>query len=166
MEPSVKYSGRWSWELFNPDGSLEARGDFPNGTTLAGINDILGVYLASGTQNLTWYLGLINNTGFSALSPSDTISSHPGWVELTTYAEGVRPTWVPGTPSGQSVTNPTSATFTINAAGTLAGAFLVSNTTKGGTSGMLWATGAFGTPQAVTNGQLFKVTYTCNGTGS
>ncbi len=166
MTDDFKFGGLFEWEILDPDGSVVSKGKFKNMTTLAGINDALSVYLASGTQKTTWFLGLIDNSGFTALNSGDTIGSHTGWAESVAYSGGVRPTWTPGSVSGQSVSNPSSVSFTMSAPTTLAGAFLVSNSTLGGTAGLLWATGAFGTPQTLATGQVFKLTYTCNGTGS
>lgn len=161
-----KFSGRFDVECRNADGSLAWRDSFPNGTTDAGINDNLAVYLASGTQKTTWYLGLIDDSGFSALNVTDTMASHTGWTESTAYAESVRQTWTPGAVAGKSVTNSSSPTFTMNATVTIKGAFLVSSNTKGGTAGTLWATGAFSAEQSLVSGQTLHFSYTCTGTGS
>lgn len=133
---------------------------FPNGSTTAGLNSILSVYFNSGTQLTTWYLGLINNTPAPTLAAADTIASHSGWSESTSYSESVRQTWTPGAPASASITNPTVATFTANAAITIYGLFLVSNSTKGGTTGTMWAHGAFGSTQALISGQTLTGKYT------
>ena len=56
--------------------------------------------------------------------------------------------------------------FTMSATVTIKGGFLISNNTKGGTTGTLFATGLFGSAQALVSGQSLKVTYTCSATGS
>jgi hypothetical protein len=149
----------------NPDGSFDKDSlrvaVAKNMVTNAALNDVLAVYLNSGTQKTNWYLGLIDNSGFSALAAGDTISSHAGWTENTAYSQSTRPQWNPDAPSGQTITNSTSVTFTANASVTIKGCFLVSDNTKGGTTGLLFATGAFTSTQSLVNAQNLKVTYTC-----
>lgn len=172
MDCNFGLNGQFGWELWSAPSKRSgrrhriSRGKFKNATCLAGVNDILSVYLGAGTQKTVWYLGLIDNAGFSTLSTADTMASHGGWTESATYSEGVRQTWTPSAVSGQSITNPTAAVFSINGTVTLQGAFLVSNSTVSGTSGILWATGSFQSTQSMVNGQQLKITYTCNGTGS
>lgn len=162
----IGFLGKFYLECYNPDGSLAWKEEFPNGTTTAGLNSIESVYFAAGSQITTWYLGLIDNAGFSSLNASDTMGSHGGWAESTAYSESVRQTWSPGAASGGVITNGTAASFTMNATATIKGAFLTSSNTKGGTTGTLWATGAFDSNQAVVSGQVLKVTYTCTATGA
>ena len=88
------------------------------------------------------------------------MSSHAGWNEFTSYTEGNRVAWGPGSASSQSVTNSTPATFNINGSGTVKGVFIVSNNTKSGTAGTLWATALFGADVPVTSGDQLKITYT------
>ena len=129
-----------------------------NGNTTAGLNSILSVYLASGTQITTWYLGLVDSAAFSTYAAADTMSSHSGWAESTAYSESVRQTWTAGTVASGSVSNSASlATFTINATVTMQGAFLVSNSTKAGTTGTLFATGSFASAQSLVSGQTLTV---------
>lgn len=161
-----RLGGVFKVECFNEDGTLAWEEEIHNLVPNSALNDILSVYLAAGTQKTAWFLGLIDNSAFSAIASTDTIASHPGWTENQAYAESVRQTWTPGAVSGQSVTNPTAATFTMNATANIKGAFLVSDSTKGGTTGQLWAAGAFSTVQALTNTQTCKVTYTAGSAGS
>ena len=61
------------------------------------------------------------------------MAAHAGWVEMTGYAEAVRPTLVLGAVAAGSVDNSASAArFTINANATIGGAFLADSLTKGG----------------------------------
>jgi hypothetical protein len=161
----IKFQGWFDLVCRNPDGSVAWEERLVlNGTTTAGLTNNLGVYFVSGTQITTWYGGLVDNAGFSAFAAADTMSSHAGWTEFTNYGESVRQTWSPGAPAGGIVTG-AFGTFTISASGTLKGAFVVSNNTKGGTTGVLWATGAFSSAQAVVSGQVITLSYTCTCTG-
>lgn len=152
--------------ILNPDGSVEREVPlFLNMVPTAAINDILNVYFNAGTVKLSWFLGLVNNAGFTGFAAGDTMASHAGWAEATAFS-GSRPQWVPGSPSGGSITNPSAATFTMTGSVTLQGAFLVSDATVSGTAGILWATGSFGSTQVLTNGQTFSLNYTCPGTAT
>jgi len=54
------------------------------------------------------------------------------------------------------------ATFSINATATIGGAFLTSNNTKGGTTGILFSASDFAAPgdRSVVSGDTLSVTYT------
>lgn len=136
--------------------------DVKNLVVNQGKNDILGVYFHDGTQTASssWFMGLISLTGYSAIAAGDTAASHAGWTEFTGYSETTRQLWGQGAASSQSITNSTPATFTINASGTVKGAFIISNSTKGGTTGTLWAAALFSADVPVNNGDQLKVTYT------
>jgi len=145
------------------DGQVLSQFTIPNGIVDVGLNSILEIYFHSGTQITTWYLGLIDNSGFSALAAADTMASHAGWTESTAYSNANRPTWTAGTAASRSITNSSTVDFTINATATIKGIFVTSNNTKGGTSGTLWATAAFASTVAVSNGDTLKITYTVSG---
>jgi hypothetical protein len=166
MDNGSRFQGWFDFVCRNPDGSVawEERVVL-NGTTTVGLNSILSVYFNSGTQITTWYAGLIDSSGFSSLGAGDTIASHSGWAESTAYSESTRRTWTPGSPAGGVVTG-SVAVFTMNATATIKGGFLVSENTKGGTSGTLWCTAAFGSTQSLVSGQTLTITYTCTATGS
>lgn len=161
MQDKLRVQGRWQIVCRNPDGSEAWREDFLNSVVTAALNDILSVYFASGTQKPNWFLGLVDNAGFTAFASTDSMLSHPGWSENTQYSAGNRPAWTPGTPSGGTIINPTPATITMSASANIRGAFLTSDNTKGGTAGTLWAQGAFSGVQAVSNGQVLSLQYTC-----
>ncbi len=163
---TLSAGGVWSFEARDVDGTVLWREDVKNGVVNGALNDILSVYFAAGTQKTAWFGGLIDNSGFSALSSSDTISSHSGWSESSAYSESVRQTWTPGAVSSGVITNPSAMVFTANATVTIKGAFLVSNSTKAGTTGQLWATGAFSSTQALASGQTLSVSYTLTATAS
>lgn len=108
-----------------------------------GLDHALDVTLSAGTQIATWFLGLTDGT--PTVAAGDTPASHVGWAEVTAYSETVRQTWLDAGVSAQSVSNSAAAaTFTININGTIiGGAFLISVNTKAGTTGTLYAAGAF-----------------------
>lgn len=127
--------------------------DFKNGITNVGKNKILNVMFVSDTQILTgaWCAGLIDNSGTPTILSSDTMSSH-AWSEFTGYTQSNRVAWGPSSSTAQLLTNGTLMTFDISASGTLYGAFIASDNTKGGTAGILWSTGSFPSTIPVTGG--------------
>lgn len=155
--------GRFQIEHFDKDGNLKATYRVPNGIVDVGLNKILEDMFRGGTQSSTWYIGLVDNSGFSAFANSDTMASHPGWSESTAYTEANRPQWVTSTATSRSITNPTTADFSINASVTLKGIFIVDNSTKGGTAGTLWSTASFASNVSATNGDTLKITYSVTG---
>jgi hypothetical protein len=144
------------------DGKLHDVYSLENDITNEGKNTILDVMFHDGSQiaSTSWFIGLISNSGYSALAAADTMASHSGWTEFTGYSQSTRVAWGPGAASSQSTTNASPATFDINASGTLKGIFVPSNSTKSGTTGKLWATGLFSADVPVSNGDQMKITYT------
>lgn len=157
----LECKGRFNLEIFRNGEKIDEE-SFNNGIVTVGKNSLLDVAFRAQTQLTAWYAGLIDNSGFSALSASDTMSSHTGWTESTAYSDSTRISWSPGAASSGSITNGTAMTFNINGTATLYGCFIVSNSTKGGTSGTLWSTAAFSSTKSVVNGDQVKLTYTLN----
>jgi hypothetical protein len=156
--------GRFVVEHLDKDGNLKATYEFPNGITDEGLNDILDVEFGGGSQKGTWYIALIDNSGFSALDATDTLSSHSGWTEFTSYTESNRVEWVDDAAASRSKTNANTANFSVNATGNVYGIFVSSNNVKTtGTTGILWSTAAFSSVVATANGDTLKVTYTVSG---
>lgn len=151
--------GTFHIELLDKDGNLKAKFDAKNGVTTEGKNKILDVMFHATTQITTWYIGLMDNSGYTAEAAGDTLASHTGWNEFTNYS-GNRKEWTEGAASSGSITNGTSVDFSITGSGTLKGIFLAS--ASSGTSGTLWATAAFDSTQPVANGDTLKITYTVN----
>lgn len=168
METEFAIGGKFFAEAINPDGSVAWREELKNGITNAGLNNLLDVHLGATAKNSTWYIGLIDSSGYSSLAAADTMSSHAGWAEHTSgYSQSARPTWSPGSASGQSVTNASTVDFTITSSITIKGMFLTTVSTKGGTTGILWCTALFTSgDQALVNGQTLKITYTCSAAGA
>lgn len=130
-----------------------------NGATTAGRNAMLDNFFRTPTT-YTWAVGLINNSPTPTLAATDTMSSHAGWAEADEYDEANRPALGMAAASGAIASNTGSAeTFTMNDTLTVYGIFIVSNNTKGGTTGVLWATGAFDATQDVVATDVIEITY-------
>ena len=151
---------------------------FPNGITNQGKNSLLNIMFHGATQITTWYLGMIQTAGYTALDAGDTYQniSQAGnqWQEFTSYTDAAnasssttRPTWTDGAASGQSITNASPVVFDITGSETVKGLFLVGGIVAAQTkqdhaaNGVLWATALFtGGDVAVNNEDQLKVTYT------
>lgn len=161
-DEKLPLKGRFKVEHVDKDGNLINTYEFNNDIVNAGKNNLFEVYFHDGTQNASssWFIGLISLSGYTALAAGDTMSSHTGWTEFTGYSQSTRVAWGPGAAASQSITNASAATFDINASGTVKGIFVCTNSTKGGTSGTLWATALFSADVPVSNGDQLRVTYT------
>ena len=152
--------GDWTFVCRRPDGSIKWVEEIKNLVVDVGLNHYLDATLGGSSQITSWFLGL---KGAGAPAAGDTMASHAGWSEVTAYSEANRQAWTKnGVASGKSITNSASpARFTSNANGTsVAGAFLTSSNTKGGTTGTLMAAGNFALAKTIDNGETLDVTAT------
>ncbi len=147
-------------ECYDRHGNLKWRDTVHNLIVNTGLDDILNQYYKGSAYTAAHYIGLTDGT--PTVAASDTISSHAGWTEVTSYTETVRQTFTPGTVSSQSVDNSANkATFSINATVTVGGIMLATDNTKGGTTGILVGAGAFtGGDKALASGDTLNVTLT------
>ena len=130
-------------ECYDKAGDLKWEDTIKNLVVNEGLDDSLDEYFKGSTYTAAHYVGLTDGTPIVAAG--DTMASHAGWSEVTAYDETPRQTATWGTVSGQSISNSANkATFTISANGTvIGGAFLTTNSTKGGSTGKLYGGGAF-----------------------
>lgn len=163
MKQRFEPKGRYYIEHLDKRGRLKGIYDINNGIVDVGINYLLDAGFGAGSQITTWYIGLVDNAGFSAFANADTMSSHAGWAESTAYTEATRPEWTEGAASSRSITNASTVDFSINASVTIKGIFLTSDNTKSGTTGTLWSTASFTANVTATSGDTLKVTYTLSG---
>lgn len=161
IDGGASVKGRWNIAVKDKYGNVTYEDVIENIVVNEGLDELLSATLAGGAQTTTWYVGLTDGTPTTAAG--DTLSSHSGWAEVTGYDEAARPTWTAGSVSGQSVDNSGSvASVTIsNNSTTVGGAFLASDSTKGGTAGTLYAVGAFsGGDVTLSSGSTLEVTAT------
>lgn len=158
--------GKFRIQCFDKDGNLKWEDENHNLVVNTGLQYMCGTALTSVTQVTSWFLGLYGAGASNTPAAGDTMASHAGWTEVVPYSNATRPacTFATATTANPSVaTNSASvAAFTINATSTVGGAFLVSNSTKSGTTGTLFSAADFASPgdRAVVSGDTLNVTYT------
>lgn len=157
MQSNLVLTNYYHFECFRK-GKLLWEEHIKNIIVTAGLNDILDKYFKGSTYTAAWYVGLVDNAGWTAFAAADTLASHAGWTEFTTYS-ATRKALTLGTPAAGSVDNSASkASFTITTGGTLKGAFVCSVTS--GTSGTLYGEGAFTATRTVAIDDVLNVTIT------
>ena len=162
---NMSAKGRFIVECFDKDGNLKWREDNENLVVNVGLQDMNTKYFSGSAYTAAWYIGLYGAGASSTPAAGDTMSSHAGWTENTTYSNATRPQAVFGTATTANpsvISNSASvAVFNINGTTTVGGAFLVNNSTKGGSTGTLFSASDFQSPgdRAVVNGDTLNVTY-------
>ena len=161
------WSTHYRVECYDRDGNLKWVDEFDNLVVDEGLNDNLDKYFKGSNYTAAFYVGLTD--GSPTVSASDTMSSHSGWNEVTAYDETSRPALTLGTVSNKSVDNSENkAQFTINADNTtIGGAFVTTDSTKGGTTGTLYGVGAFSAgDKTLDNGDILQVAITLTASAS
>lgn len=137
-----------------------------NIVTNEGLDSLLDVYLAGGTQITAWKVALFK-TNTTPLA-THTYAS-PGYTEIagSDVSEGSRQAWTAGSVASQSVDNSGSAAvYTAAGSVTIYGAALVGGGTGAATiadaagGGTLYASSKFATSKALTASDTITVTYT------
>jgi len=159
-------TGVYTIQCFDAQGNLKWEAESKNLVVNVGLQDMNAKYFTGSAYTAAWYIGLYGAASSNNPAASDTMSSHAGWTENTGYSNATRPACTFGTPTTANpsvATNSASpASFTINATSTVGGAFLVSNSTKGGTTGTLYSAADFSAPgdRSVASSDILNVTYT------
>ena len=127
-----------------------------------GLNDLLNCYFNAGGQTPNWYLGIFQGNYTPVASDTASVIAANS-TECSSYTSATRPQWQQAAPSAQSITNSANrATFTFNNSQTIYGAFLISNSTIGGTSGTLFSAAQFSASKNVVSADQLLLTYPFN----
>jgi len=161
-ELKLRLKNKWEFVCKGVNGQTKWREVADNLIVNVGLQDLLTKYLKGSSYTAAWYVG-IKNAGTAVAA--DTVASHGSWTENSGYTESVRQTLTLGTATTadpSSVDNSSNkATFSINATSTIAGAFLINDNTKGGTStGTLYGVVDFGSTRSVISGDTLEITVT------
>jgi hypothetical protein len=161
----VKAGGVFTVQCFDQDGNLKWTAEEHNLVVNVGLKEMNEKFFSGSSYTAAWYLGLYGAAASNNPAAGDTMASHAGWTEVTAYSQATRPQCVFGTSTTADpsvISNSASvAVFSINGTATVGGAFLTSNNTKGGTTGILFSAGDFQAPgdRSVANGDTLNVTY-------
>lgn len=157
-------------QCFDKDGNLKWEDTAENVVTTVGKNLALDSYLAGSAYTVVGpFIGLISSTSFTAVSATDTMSSHAGWLEAgnanTPTYTAPRKTAAWSAASGGSKSLSAAASFAITGTGTVKGCFMTYGSgavsTIDNTSGTLYSAGLFtGGDKTVANGDTLNVSYT------
>lgn len=142
------------------DGSIRWEEEAPNLVVNVGKNDLLNQYFRGSSYSALFYVGL--KVALGSITAADTMSSK-AWTEVSsaTYSNATRPQYVVVAPTSQSVTNSASpAVFNFVATANVAGCFITTNNTKGGTTGTLFSVVDFASVRSVLNTDTLTATYT------
>jgi hypothetical protein len=156
--------GVFHFKCYDKDGNLKWEDSAKNLVVNAGLQDMNTKYFKGVTYTAAWYIGLVDNSGFTAYSANDTLASHTGWSETTAYSGGNRATATFGTATTADpsvISNSASpGAFSITGSVTVRGAFLCNVQSNSSTSGLLFSVSDFtGGNRSVINGDTLNVTY-------
>jgi len=163
---SATAKGVYHMQCFDKDGNLKWEAECPNLVVNGGLQDMNNKYFLGSAYTAAWYIGLYGAGASNNPAAGDTAASHAGWTEVTPYSQATRPACTFATPTTANpsvATNSASpAVYSINATATVGGAFLISNSTKGGSTGTLYSASDFTSPgdRSVVSGDTLNVTYT------
>lgn len=163
---SATAKGVYYMQCFDKDGNLKWEAECPNLVVNGGLQDMNNKYFLGSAYTAAWYIGLYGAGASNTPAATDTASSHAGWTEVVPYSQATRPACTFATPTTANpsvATNSASpAVYSINATATVGGAFLISNSTKSGTTGTLYSASDFTSPgdRSVVSGDTLNVTYT------
>jgi len=166
LADKVAAGGVFTVTCIGVDGQVKWEENLKNLVVNVGLKDMNDKYFTGSAYTATWYLGLYGAAASNDPAAGDTAASHAGWTEVVPYSNATRPaaTFAAATTADPSViTNSASpASFSINATSTVGGAFLISDNTKSGSTGVLFSASDFAAPgdRSVASGDTLNVTYT------
>lgn len=132
-----------------------------NGPTTEGVNYLLETAFRGGSQVLlpNWYLGIISGAGYSAIRASDTIASHSGWSEYSSFGGSpARKKWNPTVAASGGLVSGGAIWTTTGPSALLRGVFLTSSPNVGD-PGILYSTAVDPVGAFFGNGGQLRVTY-------
>jgi hypothetical protein len=162
---AASYGGVFTVSCIDENGNAKWEEQFPNLVVDTGLQSMNTQFFNGVTYTASWYMGLVTGPGAgNTYAGADTMVLHSGWAEDTAYSQTTRPAIAFGTAStaDPSVIATSSAlVFTVSSSTTIAGAFVTTDNTKGGTAGTLFSVGNFTVgDRPVVSGDTLNVSYT------
>lgn len=156
---TISATGKYDVKAYDAQGNLKWEDTIENLVVTVGKNDLLDKYFAGVTYTAAWYMGLVDGATTPTYNAADTLASHSGWSENTSYSGTNRATVGWNSASAGSKAS-TATTFSINASVTIAGALLTQTQLKATTTGVLYSAGSFtGGSRAMSSGDTLVVSY-------
>ena len=155
----VQGGGVFTVTCRDAEGNLKWEENFHNLVPSVGLQYMNNSFFVATGYTTTLFFGLINDAGPNVFAAGNTLATHAGWTENTSYSgDRKAATFTSAGNTTPSITSGTAPVFTMTSgASTIAGA-LVCNVASG-TSGILFAVGNFGSAKSVTTGDTLSVTY-------
>lgn len=167
LSENLGFRHKWEFECYDGAGNLKWKETCYNLVVNTGLDDILDKYWKGSTYSASHFVGLTDGT--PTVAAGDTMASHAGWAEVTAYDEAARQALTLGSVASQSVDNSASkASYTCNTnATTVGGAFIATDSTKGGAAGTLICAVAFaGGDKSLDSADTLNVTCTLTASSS
>lgn len=161
----AKGGGVFTVQCFDKDGALKWETKAKNLVTNQGLQEMNTQFFKGSAYTAAWYIGLVDNSGFTAYAATDTMASHAGWAENISYSGSDRGTATFGsaTLADPSVisNSATQAQFSITGTATIRGAFLTNTQDNLTNTGVLFSVADFEAPGArsVVSGDTLNVRY-------
>lgn len=132
-----------------------------------GLNHILTIVVANGTQVTTWYIAPFSGN-VTVLATWTAANFTSNSTEFTNYDESTRVQYQEGTASSGSINNSSNkAAFTIaSGGGTVWGAGMLSVSTKSATTGTLLSAAKFSSARTLVEDDVINIQYTLTLTSS
>ena len=143
----------------------------PNIVPDQALNYLLNSGVRGATQQTSWFMALFSGTTIPANTlTAGTFAATQNEITSNTegYTEAARPSWTTVDSTVQELTNAASlASFTIATATSLTvrGAAILSDSVRGGTTGVLLTAATYASPRILNNGIIYDVTYLLRLTG-
>ena len=173
MLEAADAQGRYVVECIGADGKLKWQDEIDNLWTTEGKNECLDKFFAGSSYTAAMYVGLISGvsyggTGVAAGDTAAQINGTNDWKEAyngtdtPTYSQSTRPAASFSAASAGSKSTSAASAFSITGTGTVKGCFIITDSTKGGTSGKLITAGLFSSPgdRSVVSGDTLNVSWT------
>lgn len=147
----------YTGEVIAPDGTVTQIGIDENLIPQSGINQLATLITGVGSPISVYYTGVFANN-YVPTNSTTSADLQTGAGESVAYSQASRPVWNKTYDGVSLITSFASRSdFTFTADTTLYGGFLVSDATKGGSSGVLLSIARFATPYVVPTGSTFRL---------
>lgn len=148
---------KFRMQQYDANGNLINDDETRNTVVTIGKNFLNDTVFRGSSYTNSVYMGL---KGTGAVAAGDTMASHAGWAETSSYSGTARALLAAGAAVGGTSTFSPS-TFAMTSTYTAAGAFIVSTgTAAAGTTGTLYSAGDFGVTRTGGTGDTLVVTPT------